>query len=88
MSTIEATTERNFYEVKRGLFSWIFTLDHKRIALLYLYSIMAFFLVGMSLGFLMRLELFAPGGQVFEPKTYNQVFTFHGVIMIFFGDYS
>ncbi len=76
-------TEKNFYEEKKGLFSWIFTLDHKRIALLYLYSIMAFFLVGMSLGFLMRLELFAPGGQFVDPKTYNQIFTFHGVIMIF-----
>jgi cytochrome c oxidase subunit 1 len=76
-------TEKTFYEEKKGLFSWIFTLDHKRIALLYLYAIMGFFLVGMSLGFLMRLELFAPGGQFIDPKTYNQVFTFHGVIMIF-----
>ncbi len=73
----------NFYEAKRGLFSWIFTLDHKRIALLYLYSISLFFLVGVALGFLMRLELFSPGGQVMDPRTYNQVFTFHGVIMIF-----
>lgn len=73
----------NFYEAKKGLFSWIFTVDHKRIALLYLYSIATFFAVGVILGFLMRLELFAPGGQIMDPKTYNQVFTFHGVIMIF-----
>lgn len=75
--------ELTFYQGKSGLFSWIFTLDHKRVALLYLYSIALFFIVGMALGFVMRLELFAPGGQVMDPKTYNQVFTFHGVIMIF-----
>lgn len=74
---------KSFYKAKKGLFSWIFTLDHKRIALLYLYSIGLFFLVGMTLGFLMRLELFAPGGQIMDAKTYNQTFTFHGVIMIF-----
>lgn len=81
--SVELLKEKNFYEHSKGLFSWIFTLDHKRIALLYLYAIIGFFVVGMSLGFLMRLELFAPGGQIMDPKTYNQVFTFHGVIMIF-----
>ncbi len=81
--TVAYTVEKNFFEEKRGLFSWIFTLDHKRVALLYLYAIITFFLVGMSLGFLMRLELFSPGGQIVDPKTYNQMFTFHGVIMIF-----
>lgn len=73
----------NFYHTKKGLFSWIFTTDHKRLALLYFYSIMSFFLVGVILGFLMRLELIAPGGTIMGPKTYNQTFTLHGVIMIF-----
>lgn len=73
----------NFYEEKKGLFSWIFSTDHKRIALLYFYTIFGFFLVGVSLGFLMRLELIAPGETVMDPQTYNQVFTLHGVIMIF-----
>lgn len=75
--------QKNFYETKKGLFSWIFTLDHKRIALLYLYSIMTFFLVGMVLGFLMRLELMRPGRDIMDAQTYNQTFTLHGVIMIF-----
>ena len=78
-----SNSEESFYKSKKGLASWIFTLDHKRIALLYLYSIAIFFLVGMTLGFIMRLELFAPGGQLMNPRTYNQMFTFHGVIMIF-----
>lgn len=75
--------EKNFFQERKGIFSWIFTLDHKRIALLYLYSIMTFFIVGMILGFLMRLELIAPGKTIMDPRVYNQTFTLHGVIMIF-----
>jgi len=78
-----ATQQINYLNVKKGLWSWIFTLDHKRIALLYLYSIGAFFLVGVALGVVMRLELFNPGPDIIQPQTYNQVFTLHGVIMIF-----
>jgi cytochrome c oxidase subunit 1 len=66
-----------------GLFGWIFSTDHKRIAILYLISILAFFFVGAAIGILMRLELIAPGKTLFEPSTYNALFTLHGVIMIF-----
>ncbi len=66
-----------------GLKSWIFSTDHKRIGLLYLYCMMAFFIVAMLLGVLMRLELLQPGEQFISAKTYNQTFTLHGVIMIF-----
>ena len=83
MSTFAVNHDVNFFQARKGLSSWIFTLDHKRIALLYLYTIMSFFLVGVILGLLMRLELIAPGKDIMEPHTYNQVFTLHGVIMIF-----
>lgn len=73
----------SFFKSKKGLFSWIFTLDHKRIGLLYLYSVGLFFLVAAGLGILMRLELLNPGRDLIDPQTYNQVFTLHGVIMIF-----
>lgn len=73
----------NFLQAKKGIFSWIFSLDHKRIALLYLYSILTFFIAGATLGVLMRLELLNPGRDIMEAQTYNQVFTMHGVIMIF-----
>ena len=66
-----------------GLFSWIFSTDHKRIALLYLYSVVSFYLVGVALGFLIRLQLIAPGETIMGPQMYNSVFTLHGVIMIF-----
>ncbi len=67
----------------RGIFSWVFSTDHKRIAILYLVTITAFFLVAVILGFLMRIELMKTGKQIFDARTYNQIFTLHGVIMIF-----
>ena len=81
--TDSSVAHPSYLDNKKGLFSWIFTLDHKRIGLLYLYSVGSFFLVGAALGVLMRLELFNPGGDLIEATTYNQVFTLHGVIMIF-----
>lgn len=66
-----------------GIFGWIFSTDHKRIGLLYLWCIVAFFLVGVTLGLLIRLELIAPGVTIMSAQTYNAAFTLHGVIMIF-----
>jgi len=67
----------------KGIFSWIFSTDHKRIGLLYMYSMMVLFLVGVALGLAMKLELIAPGKTIMDPADYNAVFTVHGVIMIF-----
>jgi hypothetical protein len=67
----------------KGLFGWIFSTDHKRIAILYLATMMLFFLVAVILGVLMRVELFSSGRTIVDPQTYNQMFTLHGVIMIF-----
>ena len=76
---------RGFFDEPRypGIFGWIFSTDHKRIGLLYLWSIVTFFCVGVLLGLLIRLELWAPGRTIMEAQTYNAVFTLHGVIMIF-----
>ena len=77
----------SFYEESTnkysGIRSWIFSTDHKRIGLLYLMSIMSFFVVGATIGILMRLELIAPGRTIMDAQTYNTLFTLHGVIMIF-----
>ncbi|MCK5086186.1 MAG: cbb3-type cytochrome c oxidase subunit I, partial [Melioribacteraceae bacterium] len=80
--------EKSFFEEgttksPSGLKSWIFSTDHKRIGLLYLSAITLFFVVGATLGLLMRLELIAPGKQIMDAQAYNQTFTLHGVIMIF-----
>lgn len=67
----------------KGILGWIFSTDHKRIGLLYLFSIMAFFILGAILGLLMKFELIAPGKTIMEAQTYNGVFTLHGITMIF-----
>ncbi|MCX7876170.1 MAG: cytochrome c oxidase subunit I [Melioribacteraceae bacterium] len=66
-----------------GIKSWLLTTDHKKIGLMYLIAILFFFLVGVIIGLLMRLELIAPGKTIMDPQTYNSLFTLHGVIMIF-----
>lgn len=77
-------SEPSFYHTKRkGLLSWLVTTDHKRIAILYLVSMLSFFLVGMTLGVFMRLEQLTTGPTMMKPTTYNALFTLHGVIMIF-----
>jgi len=68
---------------KTGITAWIFSTDHKRIGLLYLFSTFSFFLVGTLLGLLLRIELMAPGRTIMGPQTYNALFTVHGVTMIF-----
>ena len=74
----------NFFNTKpKGIGSWIFSTDHKRIGLLYMYSIAIFFSAAVVIGLLMRLELIAPGKTIVQASTYNSLFTLHGVIMIF-----
>src|SRR5215469_162891 len=67
-----------------GIKSWLLTKDHKRIALLYLVSITAFFFLGGAFAVLIRLELLTPQGDLVTAQTYNKLFTMHGVIMVFF----
>jgi cytochrome c oxidase subunit I len=64
--------------------SWLLTTDHKRIALLYLISISAFFALGGVMAGLLRLELLTPQGDLVQAETYNKLFTIHGITMIFF----
>jgi cytochrome c oxidase subunit 1 len=75
--------EVNYLNADKGLKSWLFTLDHKRIGVLYLFSIMAAFLLGGIFAILIRLELLGPGRNIMDAKTYNQIFTLHGAVMIF-----
>lgn len=74
--------KEHYLNATRGFKSWALTVDHKRIGVMYLVSVLTFFLVGGLLALLVRLELLAPGGM-FEQKTYNQLFTMHGVVMTF-----
>jgi cytochrome c oxidase subunit 1 len=86
MAAHEHGKEPNYLEYQgkyKGILGWLLSTDHKRIGLLYLYTIMGFFLVGAVLGLLMKFELLAPGKTIIEAQDYNVFFTLHGVIMIF-----
>ncbi len=67
----------------QGIKAWILSTDHKRIGILYLIALLSFFAVGVTFGFLIRLELLTPGRTIVDAQTYNEFFTLHGVIMIF-----
>ncbi len=64
--------------------SWLLTIDHKRIAILYLISITIFFALGAFAAAAFRLELLTPQGDLLSAETYNKFFTMHGIVMIFF----
>jgi cytochrome c oxidase subunit I len=64
--------------------SWLLTKDHKRIALLYLFTVSGFFLLGGLYAAAIRIELLTPNSDLLESGTYNKVFTQHGIIMVFF----
>ena len=68
----------------RGLSEWIFTTDHKRIAILYAVMLTAFFFIGGIAAGLIRLELASPTPTFLTDDGYNRVFTLHGVIMVWF----
>src|SRR5690349_142351 len=83
-ATITSTEPRNYLNADYGIKSWLLTTDHKRIALLYLITITAFFFIGGFFAMLIRLELLTPAGDLVEADTYNKLFTMHGIVMIFF----
>lgn len=83
MSAEAISPRTNYLNAEYGVSSWLFTRDHKRIALLYLGTITVFFALGGLMATLIRLELATPAGDLLQPDTYNRVFTMHGVLMIF-----
>ncbi|HUO17006.1 MAG TPA: cytochrome c oxidase subunit I [Verrucomicrobiae bacterium] len=74
----------NYLNEKTGLASWFFTTDHKRIGLLYVFSITFFFFFGGLFALLMRIHLLTPRGLILGDETYNKLFTMHGIIMVWF----
>jgi cytochrome c oxidase subunit 1 len=81
---IEPTKTRNYLNEDYGIFSWLLTRDHKRIAILYMMSVSLMFFVGGFFAFMLRLELLTPEGDLLTSDTYNKFFTLHGVVMVFF----
>jgi len=83
MTTIAVDLPRNYANAENTIISWLWTRDHKRIALLFLFSITLFFFIGGAAATLIRLSLASPGGLL-QPAIYDRLFTMHGVTMVWF----
>jgi heme/copper-type cytochrome/quinol oxidase subunit 1 len=83
---VAVRTERVTYPLPwyRGRYaSWFVTTDHKRIGILYIWTSLLFMLLGGLQALLIRTELTTPESDVFARETFNQLFTNHGLTMIF-----
>src|SRR5436189_3492587 len=84
VTTRRIAVEPENYLTAHTVKSWLLTTDHKRIGLLYLFSIILFFAIAAVAAGLMRLELITPKGDLVLSETYNKLFTIHGVLMVWF----
>lgn len=82
-TAIENREDLNYLADGHTLKSWLLTTDHKRIALLYLFSITLFFALGGFAAVIFRLELLTPQSDLVDPETYNRLFSLHGIVMVF-----
>lgn len=84
MSATSLYNPENYLNAGYGVKSWLMTTDHKRIAILYMISITFFFFIGGFFALLMRLELMTPQADVVSAHTYNELFSMHGITMVWF----
>src|SRR3954454_11209387 len=77
------TGEVDFIHCQKGLKTWMLTLDHKRIGVMYLTGILISLIVGGTFALLVRTELWSTGKTIVEQDTYNKFFTLHGAVMVF-----
>ena len=73
----------DIWETAPGLYGWLATVDHKQIGVRYLCTAFFFLIVGGVEALTMRIQLAQPGLKVLSPEAYNQLFSMHGVTMIF-----
>src|SRR3954467_10419375 len=71
------------YVGESGVWSWLTTVDHKRIGTLYLFTSLFFFLLGGLEALMIRVQLMVPNNHVLSAEAYNQMFTTHGTTMVF-----
>ena len=79
-----ARPEVNYLNVAYGVKSWLLTTDHKRIAILYLFTVTFMFFLGGAAATVIRLNLMTPTGELVTADTYNKLFSAHGIIMVWF----
>jgi cytochrome c oxidase subunit 1 len=71
------------WDKNKGIMSWLTTVDHKKIGIMYLYTTFFFFVVGGIMALLVRVQLAEPKNKFLTEAQYNQIFTMHGTTMIF-----
>src|SRR5262245_25043475 len=69
--------------ITTGWRSWLFTIDHKKIGIMYGGAALTFFIIGGIEALLIRVQLAQPNGKVLSASVYNQLFTMHATTMIF-----
>ncbi len=79
----QSGTGTNYLNCTKGMSSWLHTLDHKRIGIMYLFTVLSFFLLGGFFALLIRWHLFSPDHHLLSAGNYNKAFTYHGAIMVF-----
>jgi heme/copper-type cytochrome/quinol oxidase subunit 1 len=72
------------WQPRPGVLGWVMTTDHKRIGLLYFWTTLVLFGAGGVEALTIRTQLIQPNQHVVGPGTYDELFTMHGVTMIFF----
>jgi cytochrome c oxidase subunit 1 len=83
-ATVDHTaSDDNYLTHGKGILSWLFTLDHKRIGVMYLVAILSSFFLGGVFALALRAELWTPAQTIMTADTYNKMFTLHGAVMIF-----
>lgn len=76
-------SEKNYLNADHTLKSWLLTVDHKRIGILYLISVTLFFFIGAVAAAMIRYELTSPHGILLSNEVYNKTFSAHGIYMVF-----
>src|ERR1700694_2432241 len=71
------------WDKSKGILGWLTTVDHKKIAIMYLVTTFFFFIIGGVMALLIRIQLAEPQNSFLTPQQYNQIFTMHGTTMIF-----
>ena len=71
------------WQPRPGILGWLVTTDHKRIGLLYFWTCLVFFAAGGTEALVMRTQLAVPNNNLVGPATYDELFTMHGLTMIF-----
>jgi cytochrome c oxidase subunit I len=88
MATIDYPLDRPKIAVKEfsfseTLYTWVATVDHKRLGLLYIMASLLFFVIAGIEATLIRTQLIFPNLHIVDPDTFNRLFTMHGTTMVF-----